>query len=377
MNEKLLNRIEEILVLSANKNELIEYGRLSREIGGLISPIKLNEPLGEISLRCIKKNFPPLSVIVVNQQTQRPGEGFFTWVASQMGYKNLPQSEWEDFFIKQKEAVFSWDWNEYIENKASNSGSKAVNIFSIEDLNNRLLDKSYVIGEETRYYILTIKKFLETTSIGPYQYHMILLENHQKISEGTLEDENSKQLLTPSKKKGLELLFKHNPMVHIHDISMVHYKQDRQKNSPWAKEPASSLRSLYNELENTRLRNIVDHDVEIEKQQDATNYKDGEVKQYYGNRYERKAKNRLKAIEIHGTICAVCGFKFEEVYGELGRDFIEIHHVRPLSTLNEAVEVDPAKDLVTVCPNCHRMLHRNRNKVLSVEELKKIIQFDS
>ena len=105
-----------------------------------------------------------------------------------------------------------------------------------------------------------------------------------------------------------------------------------------------------------------------------SSYKDGEVKQYYGNRYERKAKNRLKAIEIHGTQCAVCDFKFEEVYGELGKDFIEIHHVKPLSTLDGAIEIDAENDLVPVCPNCHRMLHRIRDKVLSVDELKEIIQ---
>ena len=109
MNEKLLSKITEVLVSSAVKREVIEYSRLSREIGGIIPPIKLNEPLGEISFRCIKKGFPPLSAIVVNQQTQLPGEGFFTWVASKMGYTDLSHSEWEDFFNKQKEDVFSCD----------------------------------------------------------------------------------------------------------------------------------------------------------------------------------------------------------------------------------------------------------------------------
>lgn len=45
-------------------------------------------------------------------------------------------------------------------------------------------------------------------------------------------------------------------------------------------------------------------------------------------------------------------------YGENGKDFIEIHHVKPLSTLEEATEIDPEIDLVPVCLNCHRMLHR-------------------
>lgn len=375
MNEKLLTKIKEVLVSSAIKNEVIEYSRLSREIGGIIPPIKLNEPLGEISLRCIKKGFPPLSAIVVNQQTQLPGEGFFTWVASKMGYIDLPYSEWIEFFNEQKEAVFNFDWNKYLDTEPTDKKGENINIFSVKDLNESLSDKSYVIGEETRYYILTIKKFLETTTVGPYQYQVMVLENHLEISKYTLEDKDSKQLLTPSKKNGLELLFEHNPMVNIKDISMVHYKQDRLKDTPpWEKEPRVDLEAIYNKMENKRLRNIVKHDLEIEKRQYASSYKDGEVKQYYGNRYERKAKNRLQAIEIHGTKCAACDFNFEEVYGELGKDFIEIHHIKPLSTLEGAIEIDAENDLVPVCPNCHRMLHRNRDKVLSVEELKEIIQ---
>jgi 5-methylcytosine-specific restriction enzyme A len=201
----------------------------------------------------------------------------------------------------------------------------------------------------------------------------MVLENHQEISRYSLEDKDSKQL-TPIKKKGMELLFEYNPMVNIKDISMVHYKQDRLKHTPWEKEPRNDLVSLYNKLENKRLSKIVKRDVEIEKKQNASSYKEGEVKQYYGNRYERKAKNRLQAIEIHGTKCAVCDFNFEDVYGELGKDFIEIHHIKPLSTLDGAIEINAEKDLVPVCPNCHRMLHRSREKVLSVEELKEIIQ---
>lgn len=371
VNEKLLKRITEILVSSAIKNEVIEYNRLSREIGGVISPIKLNEPLGEISLRCIEEGFPPLSAIVVNQQTQIPGEGFFTWVASQMGFPNLPPRQWEEFFYEQRDAVFNCDWNAYMENRPPKS---IAAVFSIEELENRLSDQSYIFGEETKFYILIIKKFLETETVGPFQYQILLLENSRVISRATLEDGNSKQLLDASKKKGLELMFEHYPMVNSKDISMVHYRQDHLTNTPWEKEPPATLQKLYKKLENKRLQFIVKYDAETERQQYASSYKDGEVKRYHGNRYERKAKNRLKAIELHGTRCAVCDFDFEEKYGEHGKDFIEIHHIKPLSTLGGAIEIDAREDLVPVCPNCHRMLHRKRGDVLSVEELKEIIE---
>lgn len=69
-----------------------------------------------------------------------------------------------------------------------------------------------------------------------------------------------------------------------------------------------------------------------------------------------------------------CGFDFEEVYGELGRNFIEVHHIKPLYSLDEEVVIDPATDLVCLCSNCHRMIHRKRDSILSLEDLIKILK---
>lgn len=101
--------------------------------------------------------------------------------------------------------------------------------------------------------------------------------------------------------------------------------------------------------------------------------KEGGKKVYYVTRYERKPKLRKKAIEIHGTKCMACGFDFESFYGEQGKNYIEVHHVVPLSTVDEQVEVNPEKDMIVVCSNCHRMIHRRRNAVLTLDELKSMI----
>lgn len=92
------------------------------------------------------------------------------------------------------------------------------------------------------------------------------------------------------------------------------------------------------------------------------------------NKYERNPTARKECIEKHGKICKVCGFDFEKMYGELGQDFIHIHHVVPISEIGKSYKIDSDKDLVPVCPNCHAMLHRGKHgKVLSVEELREII----
>lgn len=104
---------------------------------------------------------------------------------------------------------------------------------------------------------------------------------------------------------------------------------------------------------------------------------EGKRKKIYTTKYERSSENRKKAIKIHGTRCMVCDFDFEEVYGELGKDFIEVHHTKPLSSLDEEIIVDPEKDLVCLCSNCHRIVHRKKDKILSVEELKEIMEGQS
>ncbi len=118
----------------------------------------------------------------------------------------------------------------------------------------------------------------------------------------------------------------------------------------------------------------IELDIESEISEEQTRRAEGAIKHYYGKRYERDPNNRRKAIEIHGYSCVVCGFRFEDYYGERGRGFIEIHHARPLSSTDEAIFVSPETDLVPVCSNCHRIIHRRKDDVLGVDKAKRIIK---
>lgn len=75
---------------------------------------------------------------------------------------------------------------------------------------------------------------------------------------------------------------------------------------------------------------------------------------------ERNSKAARLAKQIHGCICQCCGFDFKKVFGDFGTDYIEAHHLTPLSELPEDVPVtqDPQKDFAVLCANCHRMAHR-------------------
>lgn len=102
-------------------------------------------------------------------------------------------------------------------------------------------------------------------------------------------------------------------------------------------------------------------------------YYEGAVKEVTVNAYERDAKARAAAIAHHGLDCKVCGFDFKHAYGEHGEGFIHVHHQVPLSTINKRYKVDPVKDLVPVCPNCHEMLHKD-NQTLTVAQLRTIMK---
>ena len=102
---------------------------------------------------------------------------------------------------------------------------------------------------------------------------------------------------------------------------------------------------------------------------------EGAKKTIIVNRYERDPKARRQCIEAHGCRCSICELDFGEIYGEVGNGFIHVHHIVPLSTIGENYEVNPKKDLIPVCPNCHAVLHRNENGVfLTVNELKQRIR---
>ena len=119
--------------------------------------------------------------------------------------------------------------------------------------------------------------------------------------------------------------------------------------------------------------NALEEDASAEIDVSAKGRMEGTRRYVLASRIERDVHNRINAIKLHGYRCQACGFDFVQVYGELGRNYIEVHHVNPLAEQDGEHVVDPETDLVCLCANCHRMVHRNRSHVLSVDELKEII----
>lgn len=102
-------------------------------------------------------------------------------------------------------------------------------------------------------------------------------------------------------------------------------------------------------------------------------YIEGASREITVNAYERNGKARAACLAHSGYTCIVCNFDFESVYGEIGKNYIHVHHVVPISEIKKEYSLDPIKDLVPVCPNCHAMIHRTE-PALTTEALKKQIK---
>jgi hypothetical protein len=81
---------------------------------------------------------------------------------------------------------------------------------------------------------------------------------------------------------------------------------------------------------------------------------------------------KLKKKSASSLNCEICGFSFQQTYGGLANDYCEVHHLVPISELEEATEIRMA-DLVILCANCHRVVHLH-NPPYTLQQVRKILQ---
>lgn len=94
---------------------------------------------------------------------------------------------------------------------------------------------------------------------------------------------------------------------------------------------------------------------------------EGEKKYVLHLTIERKRALRNQKIalflNLHEKLfCELCKFRFIEFYPFLNEDIIEVHHIVPLSTLDESTLVRP-EELMLLCANCHLAIHQGNAEV--------------
>lgn len=73
----------------------------------------------------------------------------------------------------------------------------------------------------------------------------------------------------------------------------------------------------------------------------------------------KNAKRKFKKENGEKLFCQICSFDFSVRYGELGSDYIEAHHIKPVSEMKDGERTN-IEDIIMVCSNCHSMIHRKR-----------------
>lgn len=102
-------------------------------------------------------------------------------------------------------------------------------------------------------------------------------------------------------------------------------------------------------------------------------FKEGSRIPVWVERIERDRNARQACIQYFGTDCQVCGMNFEVLYGQIGRGFIHVHHHRnQIAHCNGEQPVNPLEDLIPVCPNCHAMIH-SQKEMLTLEQTRQLL----
>jgi hypothetical protein len=65
---------------------------------------------------------------------------------------------------------------------------------------------------------------------------------------------------------------------------------------------------------------------------------------------------RNKKRQAASLDCEVCGFSFSRAYGSAASDYCEVHHLLPLSDVEDSTQTRIG-DLAILCANCHRVVH--------------------
>jgi hypothetical protein len=89
--------------------------------------------------------------------------------------------------------------------------------------------------------------------------------------------------------------------------------------------------------------------------------------------YERNRNLVIEAkkelIGKYGRLmCNICGMSLEEIYGDIGKNVMDMHHITPVSEIDEKGPVKTSH-LIPICPNCHRIIHSTR-PFLSVDDVR-------
>jgi 5-methylcytosine-specific restriction enzyme A len=236
-------------------------------------------------------------------------------------------------------------------------------------ITNDLVESSFEIGKKVYRNELTLKEGIQTltqkgmnrNSANDYIY------NYSNLIQGKLFTRTSNTYAT---EYFLERIYRENGLNGLQNALLSlsqHIEYYEEKSGAKVK----SRRKIYTKYFKLIGEKIIEP-IYPDEVDPNIKYAEGKTKKVTVNSYERNSIARKRCIEHYGLNCQVCGFNFKDKFDKIGKDFIHVHHKVDIALIGNEYSVDPIKDLIPVCPNCHSMLHK-RKPAYSIEELKNII----
>lgn len=87
----------------------------------------------------------------------------------------------------------------------------------------------------------------------------------------------------------------------------------------------------------------------------------------------RNAKLRESALQQAQGVCEGCGINYWKRAGGLGRHCLVVHHKRQLKDRDQPTETK-LSELAVLCGNCHLLVHSDRDKALTIPQLRRILK---
>lgn len=237
-------------------------------------------------------------------------------------------------------------------------------------ITNEIVEKTYEIGKQIYLNQITRLKgieILENLGMNQSSAHDYIY-SYSNLIQGKLFTRNTNVYAT---EYFLSKIYSENGIIGLKNalLSLSQHIDYYEEVSGTSVKKRKEIYNKYYDL----VRDFSDETIYPDEVESDIEYSEGKTKKVLINAYERNLIARKKCIEHFGLNCQVCDFNFETKFGELGKDFIHVHHKIDISTIGKEYSVNPITDLITVCPNCHSMLHK-RKPAYSIEELKEIMK---
>ncbi len=425
MSEIVINKVYEILKDCAKKSRTIDYGYLYEQIGvdsrSIAERNRGSLILEEVNNLSIDDNNVMITALAVEKGTGLSGKGFFD-LAERLGRINkaAEKNEKIDFWNKECQKIYSLYTEgsigkvlkyvalNYLEQKkqpfSNNKFAEYIRRDSVKIFEKIIDDEDLLItassGKGVWAEIPWIVIYNKKETDGPQEglYIAYLFSADMKRIYLCLAYGVTKMIERYGKKLAFEKILSKIITVrsrgflqgylsdkninlasggrgHDYERAVVFYKQYVASDLPSEITLKEDLKNIINYYSNCLVEdNIVTEGV------DFKNYTGGveEGRLNLINHYSRERSPKIIRaakefyLKKNGKLeCVVCGFNFQNKYGERGANFIEAHHMKPVSIMKDG-DITRIEDIALLCSNCHKMIHV-KSPWISIDDLKEII----